>query len=95
MRVNGVSTIFCHASCIIKEQFNNVNPESVYWPPVVATMIMTILLPPPKNERQQSVNDVWCYILGNPWAVQRHQSINHALAAFLGKNETKEIATIS
>jgi len=37
-----------------------------------------------ENERQQSVNDLVCCILDNPWAMLRRLLIIEVLAAFIG-----------
>jgi len=55
MSVNGVSTIFGVATWIIKGQYNGVNPELNYQPPLWAKMLCTVLQLPPKNERQRSM----------------------------------------
>jgi len=58
-------------------------------------MVVTISLPPPKNERQWSVNDFWSHIADNSRAVQWHSPIIILLAAFLGKNASDDIAATS
>jgi len=52
-----------------------------------------ILVPPSKNERQQSVDDFISCILSNSRAVQWHTPIIIILAAFIGKNASDNTAT--
>jgi len=58
-------------------------------------MLVTILLPPPKNERPPSVNDFWSCILHTLRAMERHYPIFNILAAFMGKNARDDIASAS
>jgi len=54
--INGVSTIFELASCIIKQQWNAVNPEWTYQQPLLVTLLVTISHPPPTIERPWSIS---------------------------------------
>jgi len=56
-------------------------------------MAVTILLPPPKNERQWSVNDFWSCIMDTQSAMYRRRLIINALAAIIAKNASDDIAT--
>jgi len=58
-------------------------------------MLVTILLPPPKNECQQSVNNFWSWILDNLRAMERRYPIFNLSAAFIGKNSTDYIGSAS
>ena len=53
------------------------------------------MLPPPKHERQQSVNNFWSCILDNQSAKQLHQHIIIVPVAILGRSGADHIATIS
>jgi hypothetical protein len=83
-RVNRVSMILGVASCIIQVLCYGIYPESTYWQPLCAKVIMTWSQPQSENECQQSVNDLVCCILYNSWAVLRHLLIIEVLAAFIG-----------
>jgi len=52
-------------------------------------------LPHPKNEHQQSINDLWPSILEKPWSVPQHQPIIEQLAAIIGDNGCDSITTMS
>jgi len=56
-------------------------------------MLVPVLLPPPENERQWSVNNFWSRIMDNSRAVQQHTPKIIILASFLGKNATADSAT--
>jgi len=56
MSVNGESTIFALASCIIQRQWNIGNPEWTHRQPLLEKMLVTISHPPPTIERPPSVN---------------------------------------
>ena len=58
-------------------------------------MIGTISLLPPKNQRQQSVNDFWACILDTQTAMQQHSPMIILSAAIMGKNASDDIATAS
>jgi len=68
---------------------------SNYLPPFYGTIVVATFLLCPKNEYQQSVNDIWPCILENAWAVWWHYPIIAPLAAILGNNSCINIATIS
>ena len=72
-----------------------IRPYSMQRRPLWAKMPLTISLPPPKNERQRSVNDFWSCILNNPRAMERRYAIIHLSAASTGKNTTDDIASAS
>jgi len=61
--------MFDLASWIFQWQWNADNPQSTYWQPVLAKMLVTILCPPPTIERPQSINsfcgDSECYTVMN------------------------------
>jgi len=50
--------MFGFASWTLKALCIDGNPYSMYRLPSSAKMLVTILLPPPENERQCSVNDL-------------------------------------
>ena len=58
-------------------------------------MLVTISLLPHKNDRQQSVNDFWASILDDQTAMQQRWDKFGLLAAFMGKNGSNNIATVS
>jgi len=58
-------------------------------------MLVTILLLPPKNDRQHSVNNLSSCIMHNQLATQQCQPIIIVAAAFMGRNASDNIATIS
>ena len=58
-------------------------------------MPVTILLPPPENEHQRSVNDFLSCILDNLRAVECRCPIFNVSAAFMGKNANDDIASAS
>jgi len=95
MNINGASTIFCLTSCTFKAMCIGVDPWSMYRPPLWAIMLVTISLPPPKNERQWSINDFWLCILDNLRATERRQPIILSSAAFMGKRSSVNITTTS
>jgi hypothetical protein len=93
MSVNGASTIFCPASWIIQGLCKGLHQKLHYWLPLWAQRPATISLPPPKHERQWSINDFLSYMLDNSRAVQRYTPIIIILAAYMGKNVGEAIAT--
>ena len=46
------------ASWILQGQWNAANPQSTYWQPLSAKMLLTMLRPPPTIERPQYVNNL-------------------------------------
>jgi len=67
----------------------------MYQPPLWATMLVMISLPPPKIERQRSINDFWFCILDNLRATEQCQPIIYSSVAFMGTNPTDDIASTS
>jgi len=65
LSVNRAWKIFGSASWIINWLCNDVIPSLQYWPPLWATMVVTILLLPSKDDHQQSINNFWSCILDN------------------------------
>jgi len=63
--------------------------------PLWAKMLVMILLPCPKNERQRTVNDLWLCILDDLRAMERCYPIINSTAAFKGKYATNDIASAS
>jgi len=53
------------------------------------------MLPPPKNERQWSVNDFWSCISDNLRGMEQGYPIINLSAAFTDKNATDDIASAS
>ena len=47
------------------------DPYSMYQPPLLAKMLVTISLQPPKNEPQQHINNSWSCIMDNHSTVHR------------------------
>jgi len=56
--VNGASTMFDLASLIIKRQWNTVNPQWIYWQPLLAKMLVMILRIPPTIKRPWSISNL-------------------------------------
>jgi len=52
--INGVLMIFRLATCINQRLCIDVNPQSNYWSPVWGKMVVTLPLPPPKDQCQWS-----------------------------------------
>jgi len=82
--VNRVSTIWGVASYIFQGLFYGICPESTYWQPFCANVIVTWSQHLSENERQQSINDVVCCTFCNRRAVLRHLSIIEVLAVIIG-----------
>jgi len=93
--VNGVSTTFGLASWKIQGLRGNIELSSNCRPPFYPKMVATTSLLCPKNERQRSVNDFWHCILEKARVVRRHWPIIELSAAFLGKNTSNKIVTMS
>jgi len=83
------------ASWIIQELWNNINPESMYWLPLWAKMLVTKSLPPHQNERQPRINNFSSCIFDNRRAVQQHQAITNVMPACIRINASGDIDTIS
>jgi hypothetical protein len=81
------------ASSIIAGCWDSIYPESTFWQPLWAKEITTWSYPQSGNERQQSINDLVCYIWHNPEAGLRHLAISQALAAFIGNIVCIDTAT--
>jgi len=69
--------------------FSETNFSFCWW------ILVTITLPPPRNERQRSVNDFWSWILDNLRALERRYPIINFSAACTGKNASDDIASVS
>jgi len=93
--VNGASTTFGLASWKIQGLRGNIELSSNCRPPFYAKMVATTSLLYPKNERPRSVNDFWHCILEKTRVVRRHWPIIELSAAFLGKNTSDNIITMS
>jgi len=93
--VNGASTTFGLASWKIQGLCGNIELSSNCRPPFYAKMVATTSLLCPKNERQRSINDFWHCIMVKARVVRRHWPIIELLAAFLGKNTSDKIVTMS
>jgi len=63
------------------------------WQPWFERMGLTLSLPSPINERQQSVNNFWSYIMDNQWAMQLPQPIIIVFSTIMGKNATDNHTT--
>jgi len=57
----------------------------MHWQPLYSKQVERRSLPHPGNERQWSVNNWWCCILGDLSGAWSHVSINKWLAAFMSK----------
>jgi len=64
-------------------------------PPLWAKMLLRILLPPARNEPQQSINNSWSCILANLRAMERRHLIIDISTAFLGKYASDYIVSAS
>jgi hypothetical protein len=93
--VKGASMTFGLASWKIQGLRGDIEVSSNCQPPFYAKMITTTSLLGPKNKRQQSINDFWHCILEKARVVQRHWPIIELSAAFLGKNTSDKIVTMS
>jgi len=67
----------------------------MYWLPFSAEMLAVTSLLSPKNAHYRSSNNFWFCIIDYPKAVQQQYTIMHLLAAFLGRNASDSIATMS
>ena len=56
-------------------------------------MLVMISLPPPRDQRQQSVNDICCCILNTVRAIERRYPIINLSAAFMRITACVNIAT--
>jgi len=65
MSVDCASMIFSLAFWVMYLAIGCKHPEVRYWPLLETTTIAMCSLPDPETECQRSVNNVWCYILGN------------------------------
>jgi hypothetical protein len=83
MTVNGVSIMFCPLCHVNKMWISHCYLESLYWPPFWAKENATLFLPHFDNERQQSDNDFWSWMLGNLGGKWSQTSINEVLPAFI------------
>jgi len=93
MSVNRASTIFVLASWITRQLCDYIKLQWKCWPPLCINKAATISLPPPKHERQWSVNVFWSWIMGTQSAVHRRYFIINPSAIFVLKNATDNIAT--
>jgi len=95
MSVNEVCTMFRLESETIYRLRNIVIPDSTSRLPLMGKMVVTILLPPPKNDCPWSFKDFWSCILDNLWAMERRYPMFNSSAALLGKNSSDIIASSS
>ena len=95
MSVNGASTAFGFASWKMQGVHGDIELSSNYRPPFYPKMVATTSLLCPKNERHQSVNDFWPCILEKARLVRQHWVIIKLSAAFLGRNASGRIVTLS
>jgi len=95
MNVNGASSIFGLAWWTLKALCIDGDPYSMYRPPWWAKMWVTRQRPPPKNEHQLSVTDVWFCIFHTPRAIEQCCPIISLSAAVMGKNASDNTATTS
>jgi hypothetical protein len=95
MSVNGASMTFGLESWKIQALRGDMELSSSCRPPFYAKMVATTSPPCPKNDRQRSVNDFWHCILEKARVVRRHWPIIELSAAFLGKNTSNKIVTMS
>jgi hypothetical protein len=93
--VNGGSTTFGLVSWKIQGLRGDIELSSNFRPPFYAKMVATTSPLCPKNEHQRSVNNFWHCILEKARVVRRHWPIIELSAAFLGKNTSDKIVTMS
>jgi len=93
--VNRASTTFGLASWKIQGLRGDIELLLNCRPPFYAKMIATTSPLCPKNERQRSVNDFWHCILEKARVVRRHWPTIELSAAFLSKNTSDKIVTMS
>ena len=93
--VNGASTTFGLASWKIQGLCGDIELSSNYRPPFYPKMVAATSLLCPNNERHRSVNNFWPCILEKAWVVRRHWPLLDLEAAFLGKNASDKIVTMS
>jgi hypothetical protein len=93
--VNGASTTFGLASWKIQGLRGDIELLSNCRPPFYVKMVATTTPLCPKNECQRSVNNFWHCILEKARVVRQHWPIIELLAAFLGKNTSDKIVTMS
>jgi len=74
---------------------NSINSQSMYWPPLWAKMLVAILLPLPRNKRQQSVNDIWSSILDHLRTMEWCSLTINLSAALMCKHASDDIAWVS
>jgi hypothetical protein len=65
------------------------------WAAFLGNILQTISVPPPKNERQRSVNNVWSSIFDIQGPVQPSHITITVLAAFNGKKVSNNITSAS
>ena len=95
MSVTRASTIFVLASWILKQLCDDIKLSSMFWPPLWEKMAATMSLPPPRNERQWSVNNFWSCIMDTQSTVHWDYPIINVSAAFMGNNASDDIITTS
>jgi len=95
MGINGGSMIFGLASWTLQALCIGIDQELMYWPPLWEKMPVRILLPPPENEHQWSVNYCWSCMLVNQTGIVRPQPIFNLPSVHMGKNASDNIASAS
>jgi len=84
--LNGTSTMFSFASCVISVTISCRNPFMRYWQPLLARTTVRVSLPHPETECQRGVNSFSCSILGNLGIARIFMFITESLTAQIGKN---------
>ena len=87
--------MFSHTLSAITAVHSHILALRKYYPASYVKRRALISLPDPRNECQQSVDNVRSCILENQMAVQLYESIINESAAFMCKNAIDDIATTS
>jgi len=95
MCINGASTTLGLVSRKILWLCGDLKSQSDYRLPFKSTTVATISLLCPKNEHHRNVNNFGPCITENPSAVRQYYVMIRLSAAFLAKNSSDDIATMS
>ena len=87
--------MFGLASWTMQGLCNIVIPYPTYQRSLWGKMEATISIPPPKNQRQRSINDFGSRILHTLRAMESRYPIFNLPTAFMGKNASDDIASAS
>jgi hypothetical protein len=95
MSINGASMTFGLASWKMQGLRGDIKLLSNYWSPLYGKMVATASLLCTNIERQWSVNNFWPCICAQARVIRRHWPIIELSAAFLDKNASNKIVTMS